>query len=592
MTLQPSVHALLCMLLLGVPALGSDWPTYRGDPARSGHAADSLPQKLAPVWTYHPRHGPQPAWPRDERMSFDRGYAVVVAGGRLFFGSSADGTVYALDAATGSECWTFVTDGPVRFAPAVWRDRVFVVSDDGYLYCLDAADGHLRGRWQGGPEDSRVLGNERVISRWPARGGPAIVDDVVYWAAGIWQSEGIFIYAMRAETGEIVWKNADAGHIDMPQPHGGANAVSGVTAQGYLATDEDRLFVSTGRAVPAAFSRHDGSFQYYRLQENGQRGGALVMTGSGVFYNGGAVYQSADGQLLPNKLEGIVCRFQEGILLGANDRVSAFTRGLQQVPDRKGQPVQRIEHELAWEVAGVPAGTALIAAGETIVTAAGTRLATLDAAARSLAWSHETDATVCDLAAAEGRLYVSTAKGTIECFAAAPTGAPIVQRPSVVEPSMPAEMAAAAEEILQRCGIRTGYCVDLGCGDGSLALELARRSELQVVAIDVDPANVARARSVIAQAGLYGTRVTVHQGNPADTRYPRYFANLIVSATFPVRRAGSRRARRGVAVAATVRRCGLPRQTRLSASCRAWFAGRVRRLDTPICQSGQYIVLE
>ena len=61
----------------------------------------------------------------------------------MFFGSSADGRVVALDAATGRERWTFFTDAPVRFAPAVWKDRVFAVSDDGYLYCLAAADGAL-----------------------------------------------------------------------------------------------------------------------------------------------------------------------------------------------------------------------------------------------------------------------------------------------------------------------------------------------------------------------------------------------------------------------------------------------------------------
>ena len=52
----------------------------------------------------------------------------------------------------------------------------------------------------------------------------------------------------------------------MPQPHGGANAKSGVTAQGYLLADDDHLFVPTGRAVPAAFKRADGEFDYYRLQ--------------------------------------------------------------------------------------------------------------------------------------------------------------------------------------------------------------------------------------------------------------------------------------------------------------------------------------
>ena len=128
------------------------------------------PPKLFLSWSYQPRHAPQPAWPRDQRMSFDRAYHVVLAKGRLFFGSSADHKVYALDAATGEQEWTFFTEAPVRFAPTVWKDRVFVVSDDGFLYCLNAADGRLINRWRGGPKGDFVLGNGRFVSRWPARG--------------------------------------------------------------------------------------------------------------------------------------------------------------------------------------------------------------------------------------------------------------------------------------------------------------------------------------------------------------------------------------------------------------------------------------
>mgnify|MGYP002476918242 CR=1 FL=1 len=54
------------------------------------------------------------------------------------------------------------------------RYSVFVASDDGLLYCLDAADGRLQWKFRGGPRNELVLGNERAISRWPARGGPAV----------------------------------------------------------------------------------------------------------------------------------------------------------------------------------------------------------------------------------------------------------------------------------------------------------------------------------------------------------------------------------------------------------------------------------
>jgi outer membrane protein assembly factor BamB len=95
------------------------------------------------------------------------------------------------------------------------------------------------------------------------------------------------------------------------------------------------------------------------------------------------------------------------------------------------------------------------------------------------------------------------------------------------EPGSP--FATAAEEIVHRCGVTDGYCLDLACGDGRLALELARRTGLQIYAVDIDPEKVLAARRMLDAAGLYGVRVTVHQGDPAAMPYSNWFADLIVS---------------------------------------------------------------
>ncbi|HID21897.1 MAG TPA: hypothetical protein EYP14_05790, partial [Planctomycetaceae bacterium] len=216
-------------------SLAGNWPMARGGPTRDGYTAKPLPEKLVPCWTFHSPYRPQPAWPRSRRMTFDRVFPLVSDGERVFFGSSADHCLYALDARTGKLLWTFVTGGPVRFAPVVWKKHLYVGSDDGFLYCLRAVDGQMRWKRRGGPDGSRVLGNERLISRWPVRGGPVIADGVLYFAAGIWPSEGFFLYALDPTKGDIVWKNDRCGSIHMPQPHGGAEAESGVTAQGGLA---------------------------------------------------------------------------------------------------------------------------------------------------------------------------------------------------------------------------------------------------------------------------------------------------------------------------------------------------------------------
>jgi outer membrane protein assembly factor BamB len=513
-------------------ASAADWPTWRADSARSGYTTDALPTQMSRLWSWHPLHAPKPAWPRDDRMSFDWAHQVVVAEGLVCFGSSADGKVTALDAATGTLKWSFFTGGPIRFAPTVWKERLFVVSDDGYLYCLKLSDGTLIDRWRGGPADDRVLGNEQLISKWPARGGPVIHDGLLYWAAGIWQSEGVFIRAMNPDSGEVVWTNDSSGGIDMPQPHGGANAKSGVSAQGYLLATADRLFVPTGRAVPAAFQRATGAFDYYHLQENTRRGGTTAIVAGDLIYNGGYVYRTDDGSLLGDQVPGTVAAFPGGIVHGSSNVLQALAPVMKETKDRKGNSVTIPTHEVHWQAKDVPAGTALIVAGDTIVSSGGSRVVTVDRKNGEVIWSDEVDDIAHGLAASNGRLFVSTASGAIHCYAAKSADQPIVHRAKPTAEGAYArneQTVQAAAEILRSSNITAGYCVDLGCGDGSLAYELAIQSELFIVAIDADATNVETARRKLDAAGLYGSRVTVHHADPADSHLPKYFANLVVA---------------------------------------------------------------
>ena len=129
------------------------------------------------------------------------------------------------------------------------------------------------------------------------------------------------------------------------------------------------------------------------------------------------------------------------------------------------------------------------------------------------------------------------------CFAA-PTNEPVVTHEPKIEAKPYGENAAAVEAaaaIVREAKITEGYCVDLGCGDGALAFELARATKLTVVAIDPDPAKVELARKKLDAAGLYGTRVMVHVGDSARSPYPRYFANLVVSACGCFSEDGARR---------------------------------------------------
>ena len=152
-------------------------------------------------------------------MPYDRVFEPVVKDGRLFMGFNDVDKVVALNLKTGDELWTFYTDGPVRFSPVAWKDRLIFVSDDGYLYCVNATDGGLIWKVRGGPTGRKLLGNKRVISAWPARGGAVVADDTVYFAASIWPFMGTFIYAIDPVDGRVIWVNDDTSADYIKQPH-------------------------------------------------------------------------------------------------------------------------------------------------------------------------------------------------------------------------------------------------------------------------------------------------------------------------------------------------------------------------------------
>ena len=104
-------------------------------------------------------------------MHTDRAYHVVAAGRTLFFGNNVDNHIYALDTRTAEERGRFAADGSVRFAPVLHEGSLFFGSDDGNVYCLNAADGSLVWKYRPSPSGEQVIGNGRMLSLWPVRTG-------------------------------------------------------------------------------------------------------------------------------------------------------------------------------------------------------------------------------------------------------------------------------------------------------------------------------------------------------------------------------------------------------------------------------------
>lgn len=536
--------AILLAALAVVPtAFGGDWPQYRYDAQRSAASPDELPAQLRCAWVLElPRL--KPAWPDQPKMQFDAAYEPVVAGQRMFVGSSHNDSVTAYDTRTGDTVWQFFADGPVRFAPLAWQDKLYFVSDDGYLYCLHAGDGSLAWKFRGGPSDRKVLGNERLISTWPARGAPVIAEGKIYFAAGIWPFMGIFLHALDAATGEPLWTNDGDGSMYIKQPHN-TDSFAGVAPQGPLVAIGERLLVPGGRSVPACYDRASGKFLYYQLGENGKRGGGSTVAATEHFlFNGGAVFDLETEKYLDSS--GDLIAFADGVLYsGRKSDLSAFD-----LNSAKVQPVETIDSKgnkktiTKWSLDEVgstktPPLTALIKAGSHLYGGSQGRVLSyklpLADSSRDAVWEAEIEGTPASLIAAYERLFVATLEGRIYCFADSQSTPLKAKRIAPLAAASKTDDAAIsrAAAILKSSEVRAGHCLMFGASDEDLILELIRQSDLRITVVEPDVAVARRLRESLQSAGLSCERAAVLAADPLHAELPPYLASLIVVGSLP-----------------------------------------------------------
>jgi len=583
---------LVCIFaaMSGGAVSAEDWPTYRHDSARSGITAEQLAPPLSEQWVFTPTHAPEPAWPEPvkeaPRVRFDDAYQVAVVGDAVYFGSSADNKIYSLDATTGKERWDHFTEGPVRLAPTVSNGRVYVGSDDGYVHCLRSNNGAVLWKARPSHSDDKVLGNGEMISLWPVRTGVLVDDGVAYFGAGVFPHASLFICAVNAEDGTPVWTNDICGEKGTDMKYG--QDFGGMSPQGYLLASDSELYVASGRSMPAAFDRKDGEFLYY-CSAGGKVGGTwALLTGdrlvagteelklfdkdtgrrtddaSYAWFPGISLVVTEDTSYLLTNRE--LCALDRQAYRHANElrktvvsereklrnslrnlyrRGSAATgeareelnkrvedmRIQLQALDERQKKVEDAVHK--WRLTCkeysslILAGDVLFAGGDGVV------VAVHSATGRKL-WNAEVNGKASGMAVANGRLFVSTDKGSIHCFAKRTVLAAQEIKPAVNASPYPKDRLTpvyekAARKIVEDTGIDKGYCLVYGCGIGRLAFELAKITDLKIIGLEPDAGKVESARKALDAAGIYGSRVTVEQGSLDDLDFADYFANLIVS---------------------------------------------------------------
>ena len=428
------------------PLLAADWPMWRGDAARGGATTEELPEKLQLHWVLE-LSTPRPAWPStQDKLQFDRFYEPIVAGGRVFIPSMIRDSVSAYDLETASLEWTFYTGGPVRFAPLAFEDRLFVASDDGFLYCLGQDEGDLIWKFRGGPNARRVLGNERMISMWPARGGPVLYDGSIYFGAGLWPFMGIFLHALDARSGEVLWTQSGEGSTYQTQQHN-SPAFSGVAPQGYLAATKDRLIVAGGRTIPAVYDRHTGRFLHYNVASRkmgSKGGGGYQVSAAGNYYlNRGAAYRMDNGHFLQG-IDALVTTDQAVVGRDGSGICAYSTRWEEhEETDRKGKKTKKIRIKKIWstpldtkiERVFLLAGSRLYCRGEGNAVVA-VDIGNLFTGARKV-WEDRLNDEPLNMIAADSKLIVTTHTGRIFCYGAPVDGKDIVQKPQAVDKDAP-----------------------------------------------------------------------------------------------------------------------------------------------------------
>jgi outer membrane protein assembly factor BamB len=504
--------------------VAGDWPQWRYDHGHTAASPHGLPDQLHLQWVRleSPR---DPVWDdtlNRDMMPYDRIFEPVVADGKMFLSFNDSDKVVALDVRNGSCLWSFYADGPVRFPPVVYQDSVLFTSDDGFLYCVAAADGQLRWRFLGGPTERKGIGNHRVISSWPARGGPVVADDTVSFAASIWPFMGTFIYALDARTGQVRWRNEATADKYQKQPHS-APSFGGVAPQGQLAVGGDLLLVPGGRSLPAGFDRATGDLKFFDFGGKGQGGSFVAATSTRAY-----VHTRVRGTMALNLPRGADAKFQvnEPVLA---DEVLYTATGAADTQEARRIRAYDQQDKLLWEIDADGTGD-LIQAGKRLYAAGGGSITAIDlpdqTGAARVAWTQPVAGEVCRLVAAADRLFAVALDGRILAFGAQQ------QEPVTVEssatPTQDADAAALAERLLKATGTHAGYALWLGIENGNLLEAVAAASDLHLVGIDPDAQKIDRLRRQFDQGGWYGRRVALQVGEVDKYMAPPYMAELIV----------------------------------------------------------------
>jgi outer membrane protein assembly factor BamB len=234
----------------------------------------------------------------------------LLVGNRLFVGTWDHG-VYALNARNGKVIWRFAADEQVNTAGAYWRGTVYIASNAGTLFAVDARTGRERWRARAGSGEffyatptvayGRVfIGNtDGTMYVYGARTGRLLwarpLGSYVYGAAAVWRRrvfvgtyDGYF-YSLDAATGDVKWRITAPGAV-----HAAATVMRGLV---YYATcsscgAEAQRSVKRGPDGVYALNARNGR-QVWRFP-NGKYANPVVADDERIYVTGRSFFYSME----------------------------------------------------------------------------------------------------------------------------------------------------------------------------------------------------------------------------------------------------------------------------------------------------------
>jgi outer membrane protein OmpA-like peptidoglycan-associated protein/outer membrane protein assembly factor BamB len=202
--------------LISYPVTRENWPTYMGNQYLTGNNDGIIPETQGLMWTF---------------QSSGRLFNPVSVNGRVFV-VSTDHYLYCLDAADGTLLWEFKAEGPLTRMVTVYEGFVYLPAGR-FIYCLEEENGTLIwGRrdpsfgFYGTPTVARgkiFYGNRRGFYARELKNGhlvwentqiytyggfPSYWNGMVYTLSKEFQKGSAFVVALNEENGSVVWATA------------------------------------------------------------------------------------------------------------------------------------------------------------------------------------------------------------------------------------------------------------------------------------------------------------------------------------------------------------------------------------------------